>query len=252
MDEHSRSVKSVETMFDIVELLVERDGTGVTEISQELDLAKSTVHQQLSTLRSLGYAVNEDDNYYPGLRFLSLGEYTRNRHEVTQKAEPMVEQLANETEERAQFFVEEHERGVYLHISGGERAVQVNRHPGKLRYLHSSAGGKAILAFMDRDRVEEVIDRWGLPAETEHTITDEDELYAELDRITEQGYATNKEESIDGLWSLGVPVLANGQVVGSFSVSGPRHRLDTEWFREELPNLLRGTANELELKLEYS
>ncbi|NIC01019.1 IclR family transcriptional regulator [Halobacterium sp. R2-5] len=252
MDELSRSVQSVETMFNIVELLVERDGAGVTEISQELNLAKSTVHQQLSTLRSLGYAVMEEDKYYPGLRFLSIGEYTRNRREVTQKAGPMVEQLAKETEERAQFFVEEHKQGVYLHISEGERAVQADRHPGKLRYLHSSAGGKAILAFMDRDRVQEVIDRWGLPAETEHTITDEDELYAELDRITERGYATNKEESIDGLWSLGVPVIANGQVVGSFSVSGPRHRLDTEWFREELPNLLRGTANELELKLEYS
>lgn len=252
MDEPSRLVGSIETMFDIVELLVEHDGAGVTEISQELNLAKSTVHQQLSTLRSLGYAVKEGDKYYPGLQFLSIGEYTRNRREVTQKAGPLVEQLADETEERAQFFVEEHERGVYIHISEGERAVQADRHPGKLRYLHSSAGGKAILAFMDRDRVKEVIDRWGLPAETEHTITDEDELYAELDRITERGYATNKEESIDGLWSLGVPVLANDQVVGSFSVSGPRHRLDSEWFREELPNLLRGTANELELKLEYS
>jgi DNA-binding IclR family transcriptional regulator len=140
---------------------------------------------------------------------------------------------------------------IYLHIEVGERGVKAGRHPGKIRQLHSSAGGKAMLAYMPREEVEEILDRWGLEAETEHTITTEEELFEELDRIREQGYATNEEESINGLWSLGVPVVANEEVVGSFSVSGPRHRMDSEWFREDLPGLLRGAANELEIKLEY-
>lgn len=249
---NERSVGSVETMFRIVETLVERDGAGVTELANDLGLAKSTVHQQLSTLANLGYVVKEGDEYHAGLRFLSIGEHARKRKTVSELAEPMVDQLATETEERAQFFVEEHGRAIYLYIKEGEHGVKADRHPGKLRYLHSSAGGKAILAHLPRERVDEIVDRWGLPAETDGTITDRETLFDELEKVRERGYATNKEESIDGLWSLGVPVVADGEVVGSFSVSGPRHRLDTEWFRNELPDLLRGAANELELKLEYS
>lgn len=252
MGERERSVKSIETMFHIVEALIDRDGARVTELAEELGLAKSTVHRQLSTLCSLGYAVKEDEEYHVGLRFLAIGEHARNRTEVSQLAPPLVEQLAEETGERAQFIVEEHGRGVFLHIAEGERSVRADRRPGKLRYLHSGASGKAILSQMSDERVREVIDRWGLPAETDDTITDEDELFEELERIRDRGYATNKEESITGLWALGVPVVVDGEPIGAFSLSGPRYRLDREWFHEELPNLLRGTANELELKLEYS
>lgn len=251
MDEQSRSVKSIETMFRIVDAIVEHDGARVTDLADELGLAKSTIHQQLSTMCSRGYAVKENDEYHVGLKFFSVGEHARKRNESAQLAKPMVEQIARETGERVQFFVEEHGRAIYLYVKKGEHGVEAGRYPGKIRHLHSSAGGKAMLAQMSQERVLDVIDRRGLPAETEHTITDEAELFEELERIREQGYATNKEESIEGLWALGVPVVANGEIVGAFSVSGPRHRLDTEQSRTDLPDLLRGAANELELKLEY-
>jgi DNA-binding IclR family transcriptional regulator len=248
----SRDVTAVQNMFDLVDVLMERDGAQVTEIADELGLAKSTVHQHLTTLCKEGYAVKKDGEYHVGLRFLSIGEYARKHREESQYAKQMVDQLAEETEERAQFFVEEYGRAIYLYISAGERAVEADRQTGKLRYLHSSAGGKAILAHLDRERVEEIIDQWGLPAETEQTITDRDELFEELAAIRERGYSVNKEESISGLWSIAVPVIANGDVVGAFSVSGPRHRMESDWFHEELPNQLLGTANELEIKIAYS
>lgn len=231
---------------------MKRDGTQVTELADELDLAKSTVHQHLATLCNEGYAIKEDGKYYVGLRFLSIGEYARERHEGYRLAKPLVQQLVDETDERAQFFVEEHRRAIYLYTEAGERAVTANRQTGELRYLHSSAGGKAILAYLDQSDIEDVLKKWGLPRETEHTITDPDELYNELEVVRDQGYSVNKEESIPGLWAIGVPVVVNGQIIGAFSVSGPRHRIETNWFYEELPSLLLGTANELELKIKYS
>jgi DNA-binding IclR family transcriptional regulator len=252
MSEPDNGVKSVRTMFRIVEFLAEADGCGVTAIANELDLAKSTVHQQLSTLRDLGYAVKEDGTYHVGLRFLSVGEQARGRKETYQLARPIVDQLVEETDERAQFLVEEHGRAIYLHTQEGEHGVKADRHPGKIRHMHSSAGGKAMLAEMSRNRVEAIVEEWGLPAETTETITARDELFDELDAISEQGYAINEEESIDGLWSIGVPVSAHDDVVGALSVSGPRYRMESEGVQSELADLLRGTANELEIKLEYS
>lgn len=248
----SRGVKSLETMFEIVEFLVETDGAGVTTIAKQLGLAKSTVHQQLSTLHDRDYVVKENEEYHVGLRFLSLGETARLRREAYHLVRPMVKQLAAETEERSQFFVEEHGRGVILYMEAGERGVKADRHTGKRRYLHSSAGGKAMLAHMSRDHIETIIDRCGLPAETENTITSREALFNELESVREQGYAVNSEESISGLRAVAAPVVVDGKVIGSFSIPGPRHRLETKQFRDELPDLLRSTANELEIKVKYA
>lgn len=248
----SNGVKAIRTMSRIVDLLIEEEGAGVSTIASELDLAKSSVHQQLTTLRSLNYVVKEDNKYHVGLRFLSIGDHARARHEAYHLAKPMVKQLVEECDERAQFFVEENGRAVIVYMESGERGVKADRHTGKYRYMHSSAGGKAMLAHMDRSRVESIIDQWGLPEETEATITKKDALFEELEQIREQGYAVNDEESISGIFAMAAPVVANDEVVGSFSVPGPRYRMQTDWFREELPDLLRGAANELEIKLEYS
>jgi DNA-binding IclR family transcriptional regulator len=247
----SRTVGSDRTLFGILEALVDLDGATVTELADELDAAKSTIHQHLATLFELGYVVKAGGEYNVGLRFLTIGEYAKENHDAVTLVRPMVEQLAEETGERAQFFVEEHGRGIYLHTVTGERAVQANRHTGELRYLHSSAGGKAILAEMDGETVEAILDRHGLPAETERTITDRETLVSELEVTRERGYSINKEESITGLWAIGVPVVVDGDVIGAFSVSGPRHRLENSGIDEELPSLLLATANELEIKLQY-
>lgn len=248
----SRSVKSTRTMFRIVEALEAADGAQVTELADELELAKSTVHQQLSTLLDLGYVVKEEGEYYLGLKFIHLGEYARTRKEVYNMTRPLVEELAEETGERVQFMVEEHGRAFYLHMKQGRHGVQADRRVGKQRYLHSSAGGKAILAHMSEDEIESAIDRWGLPAETENTITTREELYEDLERVRERGYSLNMGESILGLRAVGVPVLEpSGDVVGSFVVSGPSHRLKGEVLEEKISDLLLGTANELELKITY-
>jgi DNA-binding IclR family transcriptional regulator len=249
----SRSVKSTRTTFRLIEALEANDGARLTDLADELGLAKSTVHQQLSALVDLDYVTKEDGQYQLGLKFLDLGAYVRTRKRAYNLAEPHVEQLAAETGERAQFMTEEHGQAVYVHTKQGEHAVKADRRVGKRRYLHSSAGGKAILAHLPEDQIEAVIDRWGLPQETDNTHATRESLFEDLEEIRKRGYSMNKAESISGLWSVGVPVMGpGGTPVGSFSVSGPRHRMKAEQFHEETVDLLLGTANELELNIEYS
>jgi len=250
---NGRAVKSTRTTFRIIEALEARDGARLTDLAAELGLAKSTVHQQLSALYDLGYVVKEENRYQLGLKFLNLGEHVRTRKKVYTLAEPLVEELASKTGERAQFFAQEHGRAIYVHTKQGEHAVQADRRVGKQRYLHSSAGGKAILAHLPEADIEAVIDRWGLPAETDNTHTTREALFEDLAAIRERGYSLNRAESISGLWSVGVPVMGpNERPVGSFSISGPRHRMKGEPVHEEMVDLLLGTANELELNIAYS
>lgn len=248
----SPKIGAVERSLEMIDAIQELDGARVTELADYLDLAPSTVHSHLSTLEANRYLVKESDEYNVGLEFLSRGGFARQRKSTYTMAFDIVEKLADRTEERAQFLVEEHGRGVYLHTATGDHAVQVNARLGRVNYLHASAAGKAIFSHLPERRVEEIIDRWGLNQFTEETITDRETLWDELETTRERGYSFNFEESITGLRAVGVPVRdPAGQVIGAFSISGPTNRLKGEWISKEIPDLLLGAANELELNTEF-
>jgi len=126
----------------------------------------------------------------------------------------------------------------------------IDRQDGIHRYLHATAAGKAILAQLSNCRVEEIIDQHGLPTETDQTITDPEDLFEELEGIGEKSVAYSDGESAEGLRAVGVPVFRpNRFVLGAFSMSAPSNRLQGLRYHEEIPAILLGYANEVELNL---
>jgi DNA-binding IclR family transcriptional regulator len=246
-------VKSVERTFEIIGGLQELDGAGVTELSTYLGLPKSTVHNYLSTLEQESYVVRDDGTYRVGLRFLEHGAYARNQLQLFDIARPEMDRLADETGELCNLLVEEHGVGTYLYRSSGEHAVQVKEHIGTRVALHSTALGKAILAHLPTERVDEIVDQHGLPAATDQTVTDREELESQLETVRERGVAFDDEERLPGLRCVAAPILSNDdRVLGAISISGPSHRLQGERFRDELSERVLETANVIELNVTYS
>lgn len=246
----SRTLSTTKTSFDIIELLKEREGARVTEIADELGLAPSTVHSHLATLTQSKYVTKEGDIYQLGLAFLELGNHVQTRKEAYTTAESYTETLAEETQCRAVFAVEEHGQGVYIHTFSGEHAVWKYSTIGKRFGLHTTAAGKSILSQLSDERVSAIIDRHGLASETDNTITNRANLLEELSEIAERGYALNYEEQLEGVRAVGVPVTGrNDRVLGAFSVAAPANRMKGEWFEEELPEIILATANEFELEI---
>jgi DNA-binding IclR family transcriptional regulator len=242
----------VDTTLRIIETLNDSGTAGVTELARALDEPKSTVYNHLDTLNRRGYVVKTGNEYRLACRFLELGSTTRDRRLVYRIARDEVTTLAEETGELSGLIVEEHGYGVFLHRAKGDQAVRVDTHVGKRIHLHGAALGKAMLAFLPAKRVEEIIDRRGLPALTEHTITDEERLYEELKRIREAGVAFDDEERINGLRSVAVPLRTDdGEVLGAISIAGPTSRMRGERFRSELPDQLRSAANVIGLNITY-
>lgn len=248
----NRSVKSVQRAMAIVEQIREKDGATVTEIAEESELAKSTVHGYLATMYDEGYLAKDGSVYQVGTKFLRLGEHSRTRLQEYSMINEKVSDLAERTDERAQFVIEEHGQGVFLSRKTGEHAVETNSGTGKRMYLHSTSAGKSILAHFPQEKVETVIEEWGLPVLTENTISDREALLTELEDIRDRGYAFNHGENIEGLHAVGAPLVLEEQgVIGALSISGPTHRMKGEWFNQELPDLLLGIINELELNIAY-
>lgn len=155
-------IKAVDTTFTILDVLQERDGTGVTEIANELNKSKSTVHSHLATLEENRYVKKNGDPYEIGLRFLNLGGYDRKQHSLLELIKAEVDSLVEETGETAQMVVEEHGRGVYLYQARGDRAVQTDSYIGTEVYLHCTSVGKAILSCLPKERVKEIVERQGI------------------------------------------------------------------------------------------
>lgn len=252
-DYGSRILKTTVVSLQILGLLQDLEGARVSEVATELDRPKSTIHGHLATLKSEGFVVTEGDLYFPGPELLRLGNSVHTRKEEYVVAEQFTEKLFKSTEHRAIFVAEMDGRGVFLHSVSGDRSKWPHEQIGNQIFLHDTAVGKAILANMPRRPVERILDRWGLPAETERTITDRETLFDELETVRDDGYAVNRGENHESLRAIGAAAEnAQGTVVGAFSVSGPQAVFDDPDRREELANQLTQVVDEYELELTLS
>lgn len=245
----TRRVNAVDNVFDIVEFLDASGGATLTEVADEVGLAKSTTHGYLATLLDREYLVEDDGVYQLGLRFLGHGTSAVSRIEADGIVQSVLENVVAETEEIAWFVVEEHGRAVFVAKATGERAVQPYGRIGKRTSLHVIAAGKAILAYLPDERVEAIVERHGLEARTDRTITDEEALFEELAEIREQGYALNRGENVEGWRAVACPVIHDGEVFGAIATSAPENRMQGERFTETVPRIVSGAANEVQLRL---
>ena len=93
-DKPPRRVKTSDTVFDIIETIEELEGASLADLSKELDFAKSTIHDHLSTLESKEYVARDGDQYTLSLKFLKHGMFARNELDVARVGQPVIEELA--------------------------------------------------------------------------------------------------------------------------------------------------------------
>jgi len=245
-------VRTTAKTLTLIEELRDRGTSGVTELADDLEMGKSAVHNHLTTLKEHGYVLQEGDEYRLGLKFLEIGGHTRKEMEFYQIAEPEVKALADETGELANLLVEERGVGVYLMRSKGADAVDLDTYAGRRTYLHTTGLGKAILAYLPEERIDEIVDEHGLERRTSRSIGTREELDAELERVRERGYAIDDGERLEGLRCIAAPITqSSDEVIGAVSVSAPASRVSDEELKGRLAERVLSAANVIELNVNY-
>jgi DNA-binding IclR family transcriptional regulator len=245
-------INSTAMSLDVVETVHELGGATLSELVEQFDKPRSTVHDHLKTLTEAGYLVRDGRTYRVSVRFLNLGGRARAETDLFQVAESELKQLADDTGEHANLMVEENGRGVFLYKVKGSQSVNLDTYEGKEVALHTTAMGKTILAEMDERRRTEIVAEHGLNPVTPQTITDEVALEEELATIRERGYATDNEERLEGIRCVAAPITTDEGVVGAVSVSAPKSRMNGDRFEETIPSAVRNTANIIEVNLQYA
>ncbi|WP_129116326.1 IclR family transcriptional regulator [Halegenticoccus tardaugens] len=248
-----KTIRSVDRTLNILEKIGERNTVGVTELAEELNVSKSTIHNHLNTMTNRGYVVNENDQYRLGLQFLWFSDVIQKSNRLYQMAVDEVDELVDGTGERSQVLVEENGHGTYIYQQTDDRAIRTSSRVGTRVSLHSSAIGKALLAYQPSEKVDRILDRDGLPAMTEYTITSREAFVDELERVRETGVAFDDEEGIEGMRCVAAPIKNDqGISVGAISISGPCTRIQGERFEKTLPQEVQRAAQAIEINYRFA
>jgi len=200
----SRQVKSVQTAFTLLDRLQSLGGATPTQLTEELDLSKSSIHNYLATLEAEGYVVNDDGTYRLGLRFLTHGASAKSVAGLGELAARTVARIQEELEQPTWWITEEDGRGYFLDCAVPDAATEQYGKVGKRSYLHTHAPGKAILAHAPDEYVERIADHHGLPELTPRTTTTLNNLREDLTEVRDRGFAISRGEAVLGILSIGV------------------------------------------------
>lgn len=234
--------KTTTISLKIVDAINALDGAKLTTISEYMDMHESTLYTHLKTLEECGYILKIGNEYHLGNKLFHLGKQARQKDEyllIREKASL----IAERTDQNSSFAVEDNGRILVLFDQPTGSSVD-GFQIGEYYHMHNSACGKAILAKYSKDRVEEILDKWGLPKTQDNTITDRNELFDELERIQKRGYAINNQESLEGLRGVAVTVEnPQGKVLGALDIFGPPYLLPSD---EALAKTLTSAVEDLE------
>jgi len=245
----TRQVQSVRTAFRIIGILQDMDGVTMNELASELDLAKSTVHNYRGTLQSLGYAGERNGTYRLGLRFLTHGMAAKSGLGLRDAVTYVLPQVSRELSQSMWWVVEELGRGIFVEKATPESSQPTYGRVGKRSYLHTHAPGKAILATLSEEYVQELVEYHGLPVYTKETITDPETLYDELAEIRQQGYAVSDGEAALGIRSVGVAFEGPYGYTHGLGIFGYSHDFSVS-SDQDIPDILRTAVEDIEQAVE--
>lgn len=218
--------KTVGKALALLNLVADRPGLTLSELSREAELPPPTAHRFLRTLEEHGLVRQDPTNRYRlGSHCLSLGTRFLEGIDIRAEAHPRLEWLVEVTGETAHMGVPDGVEVVYLDKVETRHPVRMYSRIGARSPMHSTAMGKAMLAFAEPELVQRVLDA-GLPRRTPNTITDPRRFRTELGRTRKRGFAIDDIENEEGIRCVGAPILAEPvHPVGAISVSGPASRV---------------------------
>jgi IclR family transcriptional regulator, KDG regulon repressor len=200
---------------------------GIREMAEAMGIAKSSAHDLMSSLASIGLLSQTDDRRYRlGWKLVELSEALLATTELRAAARDVMQELIDTYQETLHLAILDRGKVVYLDKLEGRQAIRVELTGlGTRLYPHCSALGKVLLAHLAWDEVETLIDVQGLPGFTDNTITEPSKLRDELAKTREQGYAFDIEEIVPDLCCVAAPIQDHtGRVIAAISMSVPAYR----------------------------
>jgi len=203
---------------------------GVSAVSREVGMSKSTVHRILRVLEQHGFLTQNADTrrFRLGLAGIELGRRAQAGMELRRVALPIMEQLSQMSGETVllQVVSPEGDRVVCIERVQQRRGLRLILDVGSTAPLYAGCSSKVLLAYLEKEAVDTVL-KGRLRPLASHTTTDPAQIRAQLAEIRRNGYAVSFEETDEGVAGVSVPIRdARDRVVASLTISGPLTRVN--------------------------
>jgi DNA-binding IclR family transcriptional regulator len=222
-------MKSLNRALDLIEIIAERGGIGVRELSKTAGLPPASTHRIVAALVTRGYLSKDERSHHYTLspKFLILGDKVQQQIDIVAIARPFLEKLMAETRENTNLCVRDGHHVIYIdHVGSPDHHLRAFTKLGGKAPLYASGVGKVFLSGFSRRRLQQYLDRVDLQPFTPHTVTTVSKLIDELNTIRRKGYAVDNQEKEIGVRCVAAPIKNHeGRIQAAISVSGAAQRL---------------------------
>ncbi len=226
-DSDTTTVLALERGLKLLELLAREKRTSLTEIAMQAGMPPSTARRLLLTLLNYRFADFDEANqdWMIGIEAFRVGSGFLKRIDIVEAARNVMAGLVSETGETSNLAIADDGDVVFVSQVESPNPIRACFQPGTRSQMHASGVGKALMAWLPRQDVEALLQRKGMGRFTDTTIIKPDHLFAELDRIRDQGWSIDNGERYTGMCCVAAPIFgAEGDAAAAISISGPSSR----------------------------
>ncbi|QFS85055.1 IclR family transcriptional regulator [Roseivivax sp. THAF197b] len=190
----------------------------ITDVAARTGLDRATARRCLLTLHKEGYAEYDGKFFTVTPRILRLGMAALATLPLPQLAQPWLDQLSEQIGQSTSLSILDETDIVYLARAAQRRVMSVGLMPGSRLPAHCTSMGRVLLAALPEEAARALLDRSDLSPRTAFSLTDPEEIMAELARVRAQGYCLIDQEVEIGLRSIAVPLTdIRGRVVAALN-----------------------------------
>lgn len=247
------TVPALARAFEMLDMLsMSSVGLIKMDFARKLKIPYSSIFNLLTTMEKFGFVRREDETsrYFLGLKLLSLAGIPSRELSLRDMIAPILHEMVRTTGITGHLAILDGGEAVYIDKVEPDSYIKINTWIGKRNFVHSSAVGKALVAFRGEQEVEELLNA-GLPKRTPHTITAVKRLRQELARVRKLGYAIDEEEDERTGFCVAAPVFNSaGAVVAALGLSAISSQLPNRRL-PELGETVRSYAEKGSSQLGY-
>lgn len=248
------NVPNLERGLMIIELLATRkDGLTLSEIIENLSITKTSAFRIVNTLVFKNYLQKNESTKKITLsrKMLSLGLSAMNEQSIAEVSIDIMRAARDELKESVMLGIVLGDKGTILEQVTSSYPVKLFVEQGTQFCLHSSVGGKSILAYMKKTDRDKILNKITLTPFTENTIVSKEVFKEQLKQVKKLGYAVDNGEDIQGINCVGAPVFnEQGIAVAAIWITAPHGRLPSKDF-DVKGKIIAKYANEISLKLGF-
>lgn len=222
-----------------------------TEINEAIGLPKQTVHRLCATLEANGFIarIGSSKKYQVARRLRELGSdlLHNSRDHIVRRQ--ILKDLANQVGETVNFVIPEDDGMRYLDRVETDWAFRIQLPIGTNVPFHCTASGKCFLASLPAKQRDNLVQNLNFERMTGQTHVSPETLLEELKEVRKQKFSLDREEFLDGMIALAVPVTdANGRFVSAIAMHGPTQRLSIDLLVSQV-DLIQNAAQKLSTAL---